>query len=83
MNKLEWRAKLLEWVESDPRLKGLPYVHIGALEEHLAESMLIMYLVLLDGYPKAAYPRKVQAEVYASGFSKPCEIVKVSVVVRI
>jgi hypothetical protein len=38
-----------------------------------------MYLVLLDGHPKAAYPRKAQAEVYASGFSKPCEIVKVSV----
>lgn len=41
--------------------------------------MLIMYLVLCEGHPKAAYPRKIQAEVYASGFSKPCEIVKVSV----
>lgn len=41
--------------------------------------MLIMYLVLCEGQPKAAYPRKVQAEVYASGFSKPCEIVKVTV----
>jgi hypothetical protein len=37
MNKLEWHAKLLEWVEIDPRLKRLPYVHIDALEEHLAE----------------------------------------------
>jgi hypothetical protein len=41
--------------------------------------MLIMYLVLLEGRPQAAYPRKKQAEVYASGFSKPCEVVKVSV----
>ena len=41
--------------------------------------MLIMYLVLLEGRPQAAYPRKKQAEVYASGFSKQCEVVKVSV----
>ena len=34
-----------------------------------------MWLVMFDGVPQAAYPRKVQAEVYASGFSHPCEIV--------
>jgi len=29
-----------------------------------------LHLVLNNGKPQAAYPRKVQAEIYASGFSK-------------
>jgi hypothetical protein len=34
-----------------------------------------LFLVICDGKPCAAYPRRLQAEVYASGFSKPVEIV--------
>ena len=34
-----------------------------------------LFLVICDGEPRAAYPRRLQAEVYASGFSKPVEIV--------
>ncbi len=40
------------------------------------EAGCSLFLVLLDGVPFAAYPRRKQAEVYASGFSKPTEIVE-------
>lgn len=32
------------------------------------------FAVYCDGKPYAAYPRRSQAEIYASGFSRPCEI---------
>ena len=36
-----------------------------------------LYLVIdHEGEPRAAYPREIQAKVYASGFSKVCKIVK-------
>ena len=36
-----------------------------------------LYLVIdHEGEPRAAYPREMQAKVYASGFSRPCKIVK-------
>ncbi len=37
---------------------------------------MILYLVLdHEGKPSAAYPRELQAKVYASGHSKACTIV--------
>lgn len=35
-----------------------------------------LFLVLIEGVPFAAYPRRKQAEVYADGFSKPTEIIE-------
>lgn len=38
------------------------------------EGGMSMWLVKFDGKPQAAYSRKVQAEVYAGGFSHPDKI---------
>ena len=35
-----------------------------------------LFLVYFDGSPRAAYPRRLQAEVYSSGFSRKAEIVE-------
>lgn len=35
----------------------------------LSEAVCSLWLVVHNGFPAAAYPRKKQAEVYASGFS--------------
>ena len=37
---------------------------------------LTLFLVSCDGNPRSAYPRHVQAKVYASGFSKPVKIIE-------
>jgi len=40
------------------------------------KSHCVLFLVTCEGVPFAAYPHPKQAEVYASGFSKPVSIVK-------
>lgn len=49
---------------------------LRAAETRLPEAAQKMWLVEFDGQPQAAYPRMVQAEVYASGFSRAAKIIE-------
>lgn len=78
---LEWRTMFL----NEYRTSAVRELQQGAKEkveicdlalEALArpEAGTPMWLVMMHGEPQAAYPRKVQAEIYASGFSKTTEV---------
>ena len=47
-----------------------------ALSSCSSPSACSLFLVMLDGEPFAAWPRRQQAEVYASGFRSSPEIVE-------
>ena len=67
------RAELVRRLRVIDERTGLDHLRNQAADmlERDERSALPMWLVKFDGKPQAAYSRKVQADVYSSGFSHP------------